>query len=121
VLDAHAMGRPVISGNDMVYAFSNPFGTGLRVTGRDQAEAALRHLLEHPEAGDAMGIAGREFVLREYHEDRQREDLGRLITYLQFDSRSRDLTQIAGTSHRQQVWQDVLDKIGRKVRGLMAS
>lgn len=119
VLDAHAMARPVISGNDMVYAFSNPYGTGLRVTGRHQAAAALRHLLERPESGDAMGSAGREFVLREYHEDRQREDLDRLVAYLQLDQRTRDLTQIAGTSHRQQVLQDVRAKVGRKVRGLM--
>jgi glycosyltransferase involved in cell wall biosynthesis len=120
VLDAHAMGRPVISGNDMVYAFSNPFGTGLRVTGRREAAAALEHVLDHPEAGDAMGRAGLEFVRQEYHEDRQREDLRRLVAFFQLDGHTRDLTQAAGTTHRQQVWQDLCDKVGRKVRGLLA-
>jgi hypothetical protein len=121
VLDAHAVARPVISGNDTVYTFSNPYGTGLRVTGRNQAEAALQHLLEHPEAGDAMGRAGLEFVLRECHEDQQREDLRRLVAFLQLDGRTRSLMQVGGTSHRQQVWQDFRDKVGRKVRGMLTS
>lgn len=121
VLDAHAMARPVISGNDIVYAFSNPCGTGLRVTGRHQAEEALSHLLEQPEVGDAMGRAGRQFVLREYHEDRQREDLDKLVSFLQLDDRTRSLTQSVGTSHRQQLWHDFQDKVGRKIRSLLAT
>ncbi|MDZ4688734.1 MAG: glycosyltransferase family 4 protein [Planctomycetaceae bacterium] len=116
VLDAHAMGRPVISGNDLVYAFSNPNGTGLRVTQREEATAALGHLLDRPDAGDAMGRAGRAFVLRNYHEDRQREDLRGLIDYLQLDDRSRLLSQVPGTSQGEQIRQDFCDKVGRKFR-----
>lgn len=116
VLDAHAMARPVVSGNDMVYAFSNPYGTGLRVTQRDEAEAALAHLLNHPNVGDAMGRAGREFVWHEYREDRQREDLRRVLDFLHLDARSRQLTYVPGTSCGEQTRQDFLDKITRKAR-----
>lgn len=116
VLDAHAMARPVVSGNDMVYAFSNPYGTGFRVTGRDEAREALTHLLDRPDAGDAMGLAGRDFVLREYHEDLQREDLRRLVAYLQLDGDTRRLHGFAGTSHAEQRHQDLRDKVERKLR-----
>ena len=116
VLDAHAMARPVVSGNDLVYAFSNPYGTGLRVTNPDEAEAAVTHLLDHVVDGDAMGKAGRDFVRNDYHEDRQREDLHRLLAFLQLDAKSRTLTEAPGTSHHEQTRQDFLDKIRRKSR-----
>jgi hypothetical protein len=120
VLDAHAMARPVVSGNDMVYAFSNPYGTGLRVTSRDEARNALTFLLDRPDAGDAMGTAGRDFVLREYHEDLQREDLRRLVAYLQLDDDTRRLHGFAGTSHAEQRRQDLRDKVERKLRSWQA-
>ena len=110
------MARPVVSGNDLVYAFSNPYGTGLRVTNPDEAEAAVTHLLDHELDGDAMGKAGRDFVRNDYHEDRQREDLHRLLAFLQLDTKSRTLTETPGTSHHQQTRQDFMDKIGRKSR-----
>lgn len=116
VLDAHAMARPVVSGNDMVYAFSNPLGTGLRVSNRAEAQVALAHLLDSPDVGDGLGRAGREFVLREYHEDQQRADLRQLIAFLQLDDKTRALTQVHGTSHTAQRIQDFRDKISRKLR-----
>jgi hypothetical protein len=116
VLDAHAMGRPVVSGNDMVYAFSNPYGTGLRVSTRPEAQAAVEHLLDNPYAADRLGQAGRDFVLREYHEDQQREDLREVVEFLQFDARTRELSQARGTSHPAQRLQDLRDKVARKLR-----
>jgi len=86
------------------------------VTQREEATAALGHLLDRPDAGDAMGRAGRAFVLRNYHEDRQREDLRGLIDYLQLDDRSRLLSQVPGTSQGEQIRQDFCDKVGRKFR-----
>lgn len=116
VLDAHAMGRPVVSGNDMVYAFSNPYGTGLRVSTRPEARAAVEHLLDNPDAADRLGQAGRDFVLREYHEDQQREDLREVVEFLQFDARTRELSQARGTSHTAQRLRDLRDKVARKLR-----
>ena len=116
VLDAHAMGRPVVSGNDMVYAFSNPYGTGLRVSTRREAQAAVEHLLDNPTAAGRLGQAGRDFVFREYHEDQQREDLRRVIDFLQLDPRTRELTRARGTSHQEQLLQDFRDKVARKLR-----
>jgi hypothetical protein len=121
VLDAHAMARPTISGNDMVYSFSNPYGTGLRITSRSDAVAAVCHLLDHPDEGELMGQAGKAFVLREYHEDRQREDLEHLLRFLQLDARTRRLSQIRGTSHSEQRWQDFCDKVTRKARTWVGS
>lgn len=116
VLDAHAMARPVISGNDMVYTFSNPYGTGLRVSNRAEGRDALAHLLDMPDAGDVLGRAGTEFVLREYHEDQQREDLRQLIAFLQLDTRTRTLTQAEGSTHASQRLRDFRDKLSRKFR-----
>lgn len=82
ILDAHAMARPAISGNDMVYKFSNPEGTGLRANTVAEARGCLEFLLDDPAVADAFGQAGRRFVLEEYHEDRQKDDLDRLIAYV---------------------------------------
>jgi hypothetical protein len=81
-LDAHAMGRPVITGNDVVYKFVNPDGTGLRVSGRNDAYDALAFLMENPGAGDQLGRAGQDFVRREYSEVNQKQDLQSLIEVL---------------------------------------
>lgn len=118
VLDAHAMARPVISGNDMVYAFSNPYGTGLRVTHRHEAYTALNFLLDHHDEGDAIGKAGRDLMRNEYHENHQREDIRRVLDFLLLGDKARKLSQLPGTSHGEQVRQDFLDKVTRKVRTL---
>ncbi len=78
-LDAHAMGRPVITGNDVVYKFVNPDGTGLRVSRRNEAYDALAFLMENPDAGDQLGSAGQAFVRRECSEVNQKQDLQSLI------------------------------------------
>ena len=82
ILDAHAMARPTISGNDMVYKFANPEGTGLRASTVAEARGCLEFLLDQPAIADAFGQAGRRLVLDEYHEDRQKNDLDRLVAYV---------------------------------------
>jgi glycosyltransferase involved in cell wall biosynthesis len=81
-LDAHAMGRPVITGNDVVYKFVNPDGTGVRVSRRNEAYDAITFLMENPDVGDRMGAAGRAFVRGEYSELNQRQDLKVLFDVL---------------------------------------
>jgi hypothetical protein len=55
-------------------------------------------------------------VLREYHEDQQREDLRQLIAFLQLDTRTRTLTQAEGSTHASQRLRDLRNKLSRKVR-----
>lgn len=82
-LDAHALGKPVVSGNDVIYKFHNPEGTGIRVrTGRERREALLA-LLANPRLCESMGVMGRQFVAAEYSATQLRQDLQRAVTYLQ--------------------------------------
>jgi glycosyltransferase involved in cell wall biosynthesis len=90
-LDAHAMGRPVITGNDIVYKFVNPDGTGLRVSRRGDAYDALSFLMSNPEAGDHLGAAGRAFVRSEYSAVNQKQDLQSLVHVLTGGSRWGDV------------------------------
>jgi len=118
VLDAHAMGRPVISGNDMVYKFANPEGTGLRATTATEARRCLDFLLDRPDVADAFGAAGRRFVVAEYHEDRQREDLVRLIDYLQLGCAGHAVTNLPGSRHWRERLHDLRDRWARRWRRL---
>lgn len=117
VLDAHAMARPVLSGNDMIYKFSNPEGTGLRVSSAPEGESALRFVLENPAAGKALGEAGKTFVMAEYHERRQRDDLNHLLGYLQLGE-SVAASSHPGTARWQERLQDLIDKVSRRWRTL---
>jgi len=74
-LDAHAAGRPVISGNDSVFQHVNPRGTGMRVATAEQRYRAVRYLIENPTQADSMGRLGRLLVEERFSEKQQREDL----------------------------------------------
>ncbi len=109
-----------MSGNDMVYFYANPAGTGLRVTGQREAEAAVLHLLEHPDAANKMGRMGREFVLQEYHENHQRRDLAKLLEFLSLDETSRRLSQQVAPS-RMEIWCRAIAETGaRRYRRLVS-
>jgi len=109
-LDAHAMGRPVISGNDMVYKYANPEGTGLRVhTAQERYTAAIR-LIDDPALGDELGRRGQALVLSDFSEAMQCQDLQRLLGYLEiherikgpasFHARSRWVHRLQDRHHR---------------------
>ncbi|MCX5720882.1 MAG: glycosyltransferase [Nitrospirae bacterium] len=81
-LDAHAMGRPVLSGNDMVYKYCNPEGAGIRVTTAAERYQALIRLINDPLLSDALGTMGQELIISDYVEKNQRNDLNRTLGYL---------------------------------------
>lgn len=118
VLDAHAMGRPVVSGNDMVYKFSNPDGTGVRVSNAHEGRHAVSRLLRDPVACDRLGAAGRRFVMREYSDDSQRSDIEAILALAAMRREIKDAGVFPGTTKRQERWADVRDKVARKWRQL---
>jgi glycosyltransferase involved in cell wall biosynthesis len=81
-LDAHLAGRPVLSGNDVVYRYSNPDATGIRVVTVDEAYQALVYLLRNPQLCDRLGTNGHQFVLSEFTEKEQRKDLRSILELL---------------------------------------
>lgn len=86
-LDAHAMGRPVVSGNDMIFKYVNPEGTGIRVTTARERYDAIRVLIQDAELGDELGVAGKQLIRSDYTEANQRADLARILSYLEIRDR----------------------------------
>ena len=78
-LDGHAVARPVLSGNDLIFKFNNPDGTGIRVFRRKERYQALSFLLRNSKICDSMGVAGREFIASERSEHNQRQDLSVIL------------------------------------------
>ena len=73
-LEAHAMGRPVLSGDGMVFKYANPDGTGLRVRSGEHRYRALKLLIDDPDLGDRLGRASKAHVLANYTEPNLRRD-----------------------------------------------
>lgn len=119
VLDAHAMGRPVVSGNDMVYKFSNPDGTGIRVSDANEGRHAVSRLLRDPVACDRLGAAGRRFVMREYSDDSQRFDIETIIALASMRREISDAGVFPATTKLQERWADFRDKGTRKWRQML--
>ena len=61
-LDAHAAGRPVISGNDIVFKAANPEGTGIRVFSAQQRFDAVITLLNNSDLSNEMGRCGYQYI-----------------------------------------------------------
>lgn len=80
-LDAHASARPVLSGNDMIFKFNNPEGSGIRAFRSDERHQALSYLLNNPDVCDKMGKAGRAFIAAERTEINQFNDLTMILMY----------------------------------------
>lgn len=121
ILDAHAMGRPVISGNDMVYGLSNPNGTGVRVTTSSECYEALVYLLERPSLCDQLGAAGKELVIRDFTEQQQQIDLQRIVDYLFMRDALGPIASYRGSSRLKQQLIELKDRILRKMRNLQVS
>jgi hypothetical protein len=116
VLDGHAMGKPVVSGNDVVYSFANPCHTGLRASNSEEIYRAVRTLIESKVLRQQMGTAGRELVLREYTEKSQGHDLEQMIQQIEMLALAGPSAVALGTS----AWKETVDDVGamlqRKLR-----
>jgi len=111
-LDGHAMGRPVLSGNDLAYKYANPEGTGIRTTTGYQRCRALSYLLDNPEICDSLGLLGRAMVLRDYIEVNQRQALEAILIALPLLA---ELGDIAHNRPRSALVKDLLNFL-EKVR-----
>ena len=84
-LDGHALGVPVLCGDDIIGKFSNPEGTGLRCTTAAECEAALEFLLNEPDLRKQMGELGERWIRSAgLTEEHQRAQLEHIISYVQF-------------------------------------
>ena len=113
-LDTHAAGRPVISGNDMVYQFINPEGTGFRVSSPQQCYEAVKCLLGQPELCNKMGALGRKLVLSDYTETNQQADLSRLLDLVALRSTYGKLLAYPAQTARAAAWGRCRDKVFRQ-------
>jgi hypothetical protein len=83
-LDGHALGVPVLSGDDIIGKYSNPEGTGLRCTTAQECELAIEFLLNKPEVRKRMGELGRLWInMNGLTEDHQRAQIQHVLAYLQ--------------------------------------
>jgi len=117
-LDAHAMGRPVLSGNDMVYKYSNPEGTGIRVTTARERYETLVRLIKDPELCGRLGARGKEFVLSDYIEQNQRNDLSQALGYLRIKDDLDFAKEYRPPSEAFEWVRNVSDKVKRKILAL---
>lgn len=109
-LDAHAAGCVVVSGNDIIYKYANPEGTGIRVTSADERYDAVLRLLEDAPLCERLGANGRTFVQREFTEENLREDLERLVWAAESGVRTFISPGLAGEARS-----EIQAKIKRKV------
>lgn len=114
-LDAHAAGRPVLSGNDVVFKYVNPEGTGLRVTSARERRAALDLLLNDHGLCDLLGAAGTDLVRRTFSNKQQQEDLEDLLAYCRVQDRTKPLCDFAPPSRMRERFTDMSDRIGRRI------
>jgi glycosyltransferase involved in cell wall biosynthesis len=116
-LDAHAVGRPVISGNDMVFKYTNMEGAGLRVSSSSERYDAIKKLLEEPQLADALGACGKQMVLRDFTEDNQKNDLAHLLNYLRIKREWNSLRESLPPSRLSSYVFDTKEKLRRKMVG----
>jgi glycosyltransferase involved in cell wall biosynthesis len=119
-VDALALGRPVVSGNDMVYKYVNPDGAGVRVSTVAEGETAVRHLLANPDLCARLGDRGRDLVAREFAEPNQRQDLADVLSFLAVRADLGPCAAFVPTTYREQRRADWVDKVARKWRTLLS-
>ncbi len=118
-LDAHAMARPVLSGNDTVFKYNNPEGTGVRVFRAHERYAALAGLLQEPAVCDKMGALGKAFVTAERTETEQAHDLRMILGYLDLLNESANVRGPIPPSRAQDELSYLSDKVMRRIYGAL--
>lgn len=115
-LDGHAAGRPVLSGNDLIFKYVNPEGTGLRVTTPHECLSALRLLMSNESLCDSLGQRGGALASRHFSLSSQRQDLEELLAYLaMMDRLGGTATTPSPTKHRDWLnWQH--EQVLRRLR-----
>ena len=114
-LDAHAMGRPVLSGNDMTFKYNNPEGTGIRVfTTKERYEAIIK-LINNPQLCDSLGDIGKEMILSDYTEKNQRNDLSKVLNYLRIKNNLGEVTEYTPPDPWINSISNFIDKVKRNV------
>lgn len=119
-LDAHAMGKPVVSGNDVIYSYVNPTSTGLRASDAGEIYSAVKTLVESAPLRARLGAAGRDFVRRQFSEVSQQADLENLIDHIEATRAVGAPASCRGTSERQEAWGDIAAILRRKASRVMA-
>jgi hypothetical protein len=98
-LDGHALGVPVVCGDDIIGKWGNPEGMGLRCTTAQECQEAIAFLLAHPDVCERMGQAGRRWVSETLTEKQQKRCLEDILNYL-------DLRSIPGFPNKQTIQSD---------------
>ena len=114
-LDGHALGKPVVSGNDMVYAYANPVSAGLRASNATEIYEAVTALICGEDLCRRLGEAGRQLARSEYSEEAQQADLVRLIQQIESSKVAGPVAATDGTSEWQEFLGDLAAIVQRKV------
>jgi glycosyltransferase involved in cell wall biosynthesis len=85
-LEGHAVGVPVLCGDDIIGKHNNPEGLGLRCTTTSECEEAIEFLLANPEVCQAMGVMGRKWIIENMTEKQQKGYIEQLLAYLSIKS-----------------------------------
>lgn len=114
-LDAHAMGRPVISGNDMVFKYNNTEGTGIRVFTAAERYNAIVKLMNDHQLCDRLGAAGKEMILSDFTEINQQNDLSKVLNYVAISNSLGEIADYIPPASWINTLSNVIDKVKRKI------
>lgn len=82
-LDGHALGVPVICGDDIFGKYANPEGMGLRCTTVKECREAIEFLLANPALAARMGQVGKQWIAESMNENRQARCLEHILCWLE--------------------------------------
>lgn len=77
-LDGHALGVPVLCGDDIIGLYANPPGVGIRCTTTEDCYNALHYLLTAPDLAEEMGSLGKKWVSN-YNEELQADQIDYIL------------------------------------------
>jgi hypothetical protein len=81
-LDGHALGVPVLSADDIIGKYSNPEGTGIRCTTKEDCFSALNYLLQNENVRKDLGRNGKIWYDYNFNDRTQKFFLEQIVKYL---------------------------------------